>query len=63
MEEEYFVPLYKKNGDIQDCSNYIGIKLMSHIMKLWEKVIKYHLRHQAKIAKNQFGFMPGRSTT
>ena len=31
-------------------------------MKLWEKVIEYRLRENAKIAKNQFGFMPERST-
>ena len=47
------VPLYKKKGDIQDCSNY---------MKLWERVIEHRLREHAKIAKNQFGFMLGRST-
>ena len=35
------VPLYKNKGDIQDCTNYRGIKLMSHIMKLWERVIEY----------------------
>ena len=56
------VPLYKNKGDIQDCSNYRGIKLISHTMKLWERVIKHRLRHHAKIAKNQFGFMLGRST-
>ena len=28
------VPLYKNNGDIQSCSNYRGIKLMCHAMKL-----------------------------
>nr|XP_043614575.1 uncharacterized protein LOC122586658 [Erigeron canadensis] len=31
-------------------------------MKLWEKVIKMRLRRVTKVAENQFGFMPGRST-
>ena len=57
------VPLYKKKGDIQDCSNYRGIKLISQTMKLQERVIEHRLRHHAKIAKKQFGFMPGQSTT
>ena len=56
------IPLYKNKGDIQDCSNYRGIKLISHTMKLWERVIEHRLREQAKIAKNQFGFMLERST-
>ena len=29
------VPLYKGKGDIKECGNYRGIKLMSHSMKLW----------------------------
>jgi len=28
------IPLYKNNGDIQDCNNFRGIKLLSHTMKL-----------------------------
>uniref|UniRef100_A0A914X850 Endonuclease/exonuclease/phosphatase domain-containing protein n=1 Tax=Plectus sambesii TaxID=2011161 RepID=A0A914X850_9BILA len=32
-------PIYKKKGDVQQCSNYRGIKLLSHTMKLWERVI------------------------
>uniref|UniRef100_A0A914WZU0 Endonuclease/exonuclease/phosphatase domain-containing protein n=1 Tax=Plectus sambesii TaxID=2011161 RepID=A0A914WZU0_9BILA len=31
-------PIYKKKGDVQQCSNYRGIKLLSHTMKLWERV-------------------------
>ena len=57
------VSLYKNKGDIQNCSNYRGIKLMCHIIKLWERVIKYMLRRNVKISENQFGYMPGRSTT
>ena len=30
------VPIYKNKGDIQSYTNYRGIKLMSHTMKLWE---------------------------
>ena len=56
------IPLYKNKGDIQNCSNYRGIKLMSHTMKLWERIIERRLRLETKISENQFGFMPGRST-
>ena len=33
------VPLYKGKGNIKECENYRGIKLMSHFMKLRERVI------------------------
>ena len=57
------VPLYKGKGDIKECGNYRGIKLMSHIMKLWERIIEARIRKEVTIAEQQFGFMPGRSTT
>ena len=57
------IPLYKDKGDVQDCNNYRGIKLLSHTMKLWERVIEGRLRKEVVISDNQFGFMPGRSTT
>ena len=56
------IPIYKNKGDIQDCANYRGIKLMSHTMKLWERVIERRLRKETHVTDNQFGFMPGRST-
>ncbi|GKE36885.1 hypothetical protein Tco_1460290 [Tanacetum coccineum] len=34
------IPIYKNKGDAQTCSNYRGIKLLSHTMKLWERVIE-----------------------
>ena len=56
------VPIYKNKGDNQDFSNYRGIKLMSHIIKLWERVIEIHVRRCTSILKNQFRFMLRRST-
>jgi Reverse transcriptase (RNA-dependent DNA polymerase) len=56
------VPIFKNKGDIQSCTNYRGIKLMSHTMKLWERVIEHYLIKLTTVSKNQFGFMPGRST-
>jgi hypothetical protein len=56
------VPIYKNKGDIQSCNNYRGIKLMSHTMKLWERVIEHRLRMVTTVSEKQFGFMPGRST-
>ena len=57
------IPIYENKGDIQNCTNYREIKLMSHTMKLQEKVIEYRLRLETDVAENQFGFMPGKSTT
>ena len=56
------VPIFKNKGDVQSCTNYRGIKLMSHTMKLWERVIEHRLRRLTSVTQNQFGFMPGRST-
>ena len=57
------VPIYKNKGDIQSCTNYRRIKLMSHTMKLCDRVIEQRLQETMQISTNQFGFMLGRSTT
>src|SRR6266540_6099782 len=66
MPEEWrrsiLVPIFKNKGDIQSCTNYRGIKLMSHTTKLWERVIEHRLRRVKSVTQNEFGFMPGRST-
>jgi hypothetical protein len=56
------VPIFKNKGDVQSCTNYQGIKLMSHTIKLWERIIEHCLRGVTNVTENQFGFMPGRST-
>ena len=64
MEKKYIKNLkliFKNKGDVQSCTNYRGIKLMSHTMNLWERVIEHRLR-VTSVAQNQFGFMPGRLT-
>ncbi|GJR45109.1 retrovirus-related pol polyprotein LINE-1 [Tanacetum coccineum] len=57
------IPIYKNKDDMQACSNYRGIKLLSHTMKLWERVIERRLKRETRVSENQFGFMSGRSTT
>ena len=56
------IPIYKNKGDVQDCGNYRGIKLMSHTMKLRERVVEARLRNCCSISHEQFCFMPGKST-
>ena len=36
--ESTITPIYKDKGDHTNCSNYRGIKLISHTMKLWERI-------------------------
>ena len=66
MPEEWrrsiVVLIFMNKEDIQSCYNYRGIKLMSHMTKLWVRVIEHRLRRLMCITMNQFGFMPGRST-
>ena len=67
MPEEWrrsiLVPAFKNKGDVQSCGNYRGIKLISHSMKIWERVVEARLRSQVTISEQQYGFMPGKSTT
>jgi hypothetical protein len=35
---------------------------MSHIIKLWERIIEHRLRKVTNITENQFGFIPARLT-
>ena len=57
------VPIFKNIGDVQSCSNYRGIKLISYTMKLWKRVVEARLRREVKISEQQYGFMPRKSTT
>ena len=67
MPEEWrrsvLIPIYKNKGDAQCCGNYRGIKLMSHTMKVWERIIEARLRDRIEISKQQYGFLRGKGTT
>jgi len=55
--------IFKCKGHIQKCGNYKDIKLMSHTIKIYEKIIdKIIIISKTSVTKNQFGFMPGKST-
>ena len=64
MPEEWrdsvIVPIFKEKGDIHDCGNCRGIKMISHTMKIWERIFDRRLREETSIAEEQFGFMPDR---
>ena len=37
--DSIMIPIFKNKSDVQSCSNYRGIKLISRSMKLWERVV------------------------
>ena len=53
MPEEWrdsvIVPISKEKGDIKDCGNYRGIKMISHTRKIWERIIDRRLREETSI--------------
>ena len=61
--DSVLIPIFKNKGDVRRCSNYRGIKLISHTMKLWERIVEKRLRSDLKFSNQQYGFMPGKSTT
>ena len=57
-ERSVLIPIYKNKGDAQCSGNYREIKLMSHTIKIWERIIKVRLMDSVEISKHQYGFMP-----
>ena len=61
--DSVLIPIFKNKGDVQSCSNYRGIQLIGRTMKLWERIIERRLRRDLTFCNQQYGFMPGKSTT
>ena len=55
-------PIYKQKEDPLECNKFRGIKLLSHTLKLWERVVESRLRKMVNISERQYGFQPGKST-
>lgn len=56
------ISLYSNKVDIMNCKNYTGIKLKSHNIKVWERMIDMSVRRGISIFEYQFSFMLGNST-
>jgi len=59
------VILIYKTGDVTDLKNYRPISLLSHLYKLFTKILTKQVNYQldGKQEKDQAGFHSGRSTT
>ena len=55
------VPIFRGKGDPLNLNSYMGIKLLEHAFKLYEKILDGRLR-EVDIDKMHHGFMPGRGT-
>ena len=52
------IPIWKGKGNLADCANYRPIRLLSHSMKVYERVIANGIREIARVSINQCGFVP-----
>ena len=59
------VPLYKGKGDVHECSNFRGIRLLSVVGKVYGRVLINRIRDKTEnvIAEVQGGFRRGRGCT
>ena len=53
--------IFKNKGDVHSCSNYRGVHMISHTMKLW-RVVERRLRSELTFSEQQYRFMPEKST-
>ncbi|VDO94808.1 unnamed protein product, partial [Heligmosomoides polygyrus] len=56
------IPIWKKKGSPADCSNYRPIRLLSHSMKIFERIVDGRIRDIVQLSSNQCGFVAGCGT-
>ena len=62
-EMSIIINCFKGKGDAVERGNFRGLKLLEHLMKVFERVMEKYIRDAVNINEMQFGFMPGRGTT
>ncbi|XGW06745.1 hypothetical protein V3C99_016790, partial [Haemonchus contortus] len=56
------IPIWKKKGSPGDCTCYRPIRLLSHSMKIFERIVDSRIRDIVELTTNQCGFVAGCST-
>uniref|UniRef100_A0A7I4Y565 Reverse transcriptase domain-containing protein n=1 Tax=Haemonchus contortus TaxID=6289 RepID=A0A7I4Y565_HAECO len=56
------IPIWKKKGSLGDCTCYRPIRLLSHSMKIFERIVDSRIRDIVELTNNQCGFVAGCST-
>jgi len=59
------IPIWKKKGSKRDCGKYRGISLLSHVGKMFSKILEKRIRPivEPQLSESQFGFRKGRGCT
>ncbi|EYC11993.1 hypothetical protein Y032_0048g1551 [Ancylostoma ceylanicum] len=57
------VPIWKGKGNPADCTNYRPIRLLSHTMKIFERIIDSRIRDIVRLSSNQCGIVSNCGTT
>ena len=59
------VPIWKKEGSKRDCGMYRGISLLSHVSKMYGKVLEQRARYKVEplLSQAHMGFRKGRGCT
>ena len=52
----------KHKGEATERGNYRGLKLLEHMMKIFETIIGKEIKKVVDVSEMQFRFMPGRGT-
>jgi hypothetical protein len=56
VEAEHVSTKLQEQGDVQSCTNYRGIKLMNHTIKLYERIIEHRLWEVTNVKKKTIWF-------
>ena len=49
--DSLIVPIFKQKEDIHDSGNSRGIKMVSHTMKIWERIVDRRLSEETSIGE------------